>query len=218
MRERVRGLYVITDGSNTPALLAKVQAALEGGATMVQYRDKSSDVAKRQEEAHAIVMLCRRHGALSFINDDVTLAAEVDADGVHVGRDDSAIAAARATLPGKLIGVSCYNQIELALAAQTAGADYVAFGRFFPSNTKPDAVQADVALLGVAKALLDIPVVAIGGITPANGRGLVAAGADALAVIHAVMAHPDVSGAARRFASLFSRDASQLGAEPQKMQ
>lgn len=204
MRHRVRGLYVITDGGDNASLLENVAAALAGGASVVQYRDKSSDASKRHAQAQSIVALCRRQAALCIINDDIDLALAVDADGVHVGRDDAALTQARAALPGKLVGASCYNQLELALAAEAAGADYVAFGRFFSSRTKPDAVQADLSLLVLAKSRLAIPIVAIGGITPANGGEIVRAGADALAVVHSVMAQRDVKSAAEQFRPLFA--------------
>lgn len=204
MRHRVRGLYVITDGGDNASLLENVAAALAGGASVVQYRDKSSDASKRHAQARSIVALCRRQAALCIINDDIDLALAVDADGVHVGRDDAALAQARAALPGKLVGASCYNQLGLALAAEAVGADYVAFGRFFSSRTKPDAVQADFSLLALAKSRLAIPIVAIGGITPANGGEIVRAGADALAVVHSVMAQRDVKSAAEQFRPLFA--------------
>ncbi len=201
---RVRGLYVITNTCENDSVLNRVEAALRGGACIVQYRDKSKDDAKRLHQAQAIVALCQEYSALSIINDDIALAQAVGADGVHVGRDDLALTQARAALPDKLIGVSCYNQIELALAAQEAGADYVAFGRFFASVTKPNAIQADIEILKIAKARLRIPIIAIGGITSENGRALVQAGAAALAVIHAVMVQANVQQAAEEFRPLFS--------------
>lgn len=200
---RVRGLYVITNTCENDSVLNRVEAALRGGACIVQYRDKSKDDAKRLHQAQAIVALCQEYSALSIINDDIALAQAVGADGVHVGRDDLALTQARAALPDKLIGVSCYNQIELALAAQEAGADYVAFGRFFASVTKPNAIQADIEILKIAKARLRIPIIAIGGITSENGSALVHAGANALAVIHAVMGQTNVQQAADEFRPLF---------------
>ena len=204
--ERLRGLYAITD----PALAARaglvdaVARALAGGARAVQYRDKGADVARRQAEAAALASLCRAAGALFIVNDDVELAVSVGADGVHLGRDDAAIAAARARLgPDRLVGASCYDQLALAHAAVAAGADYVAFGSFHPSPTKPDAVRADAGLLRRARRALAVPLVAIGGITPENGAPLVAAGADMLAVIHALFGASDVRAAAAAFARLF---------------
>jgi thiamine-phosphate pyrophosphorylase len=138
-----------------------------------------------------------------IINDDVALAAAIGADGVHLGRDDGDIAAARQQLRHGIVGLSCYNEWPLAKAAAAAGADYVAFGAFFPSTTKPNAARAAPDLLKRSRQELDIPVVAIGGITPENGRDLIAAGADMLAVVQGVFGQPDIQAAARRYAALF---------------
>jgi thiamine-phosphate pyrophosphorylase len=202
----MHGLYVITDAALTPgdALIPAVAAALRGGARVVQYRDKSTDAQRRAEQAAALVALCAQYGALLIVNDDVELAAAVGAAGVHLGRDDPDMHAARRRLGATaIIGVSCYNQLTRAEAAAAQGADYVAFGRFFPSRTKPDAVAASPELLAAARRTLDLPLVAIGGITPDNGAQLLAAGADLLAVIHGVFGQPDIEAAARRFAALF---------------
>ena len=204
--ERLRGLYAITDPTLAVggSLVDAVAQALAGGARAVQYRDKGADVARRQAEAAALASLCHGAGALFIVNDDVELAVSVHADGVHLGRDDAAISAARARLgPDRLVGASCYDQFALAEAAVAAGADYVAFGSFHPSPTKPDAVRADAGLLHRARRALAVPLVAIGGITPENGAPLVAAGADMLAVIHALFGASDVRAAATAFARLF---------------
>jgi thiamine-phosphate pyrophosphorylase len=201
------GLYAITDAKLTPgaALIPAVEAALRGGARVIQYRDKGGDSARREHEAAALSTLCRAHGALLIVNDDVELAALVGAAGVHLGRDDPQLAAARKRLgAGAIIGVSCYNQLTRAQAAAEQGADYAAFGRFFPSHTKPDAVAATPELLRAARRTLALPLVAIGGITPENGGLLLEAGADMLAVIHGVFGQADIEAAARRFAALFS--------------
>lgn len=203
---RLHGLYVITDralaGDRPLPLL--VRDALAGGARVVQYRDKTADHERRRAEATTLAALCRDAGALLVVNDDVELALAAQADGVHLGRDDAGIAAARARLgPDRLIGVSCYDRFELALAAQRAGADYVAFGSFHPSPTKPAAVRADLSLLSRGRRELTLPRVAIGGITPENGRRLVVAGADMLAVVNAVFGAADVRAAAAAFAPLF---------------
>ncbi|MBI5463224.1 MAG: thiamine phosphate synthase [Gammaproteobacteria bacterium] len=200
------GLYAITDPQLIPgdALLPAVTAALRGGARVIQYRDKSHDVARRRTQAAALVELCRHHDALLIVNDDVELAAEVGASGVHLGRDDADLHAARTRLgTTAIIGMSCYNQLTRAQAAADAGANYVAFGRFFPSLTKPDALAAEPDLLRAARRALALPLVAIGGITPDNGGPLIEAGADMLAVIHGVFGQPDIEAAARRFADLF---------------
>ena len=198
-----RGLYAITDGPRA-GLVDAAAAALDGGAVLLQYRDKTRDDARRLVEAQALARLCTARGAGFIVNDDVALAARVGADGVHLGEDDENLAAARAQLgPGAIIGVSCYDAIERARALVAAGADYVAFGAFFPSPTKPDARRATPALLREAAAL-GVPRVAIGGITPDNARPLIEAGADFLAVISAVFGAPDVRAAASRFQTLFS--------------
>lgn len=208
---RLRGLYAITPNQLGTGidLSAAVALALRGGAQLIQYRDKSTDLRRRLEQAAALRTLCRAAGVPLIINDDIELARLVGADGVHLGRDDADPAAARARLgPQALIGVSCYAAYARAEAARRAGADYVAFGSFFPSPTKPLAVQAGTELLRLARRELGLPVVAIGGITSENGRALVNAGADMLAVISAVFDRPDIAAAARAFASLFPEDLS----------
>lgn len=206
MKARLHGLYALTpDIADTARLLTLVAQALEGGARLVQYRSKSRDVALRHEQASELAELCHRHGVPLIINDDVRLAALTEADGVHLGRDDAPIAEARINLgEDKIIGVSCYADIDRARAAEAQGADYVAFGSFFPSPTKPEASPCPVGLLSEAKKVLHIPVVAIGGITPENAAQLIAAGADAVAVISALWDAPDVRVAAARFARLFA--------------
>ncbi|HKJ09452.1 MAG TPA: thiamine phosphate synthase [Gammaproteobacteria bacterium] len=201
-----RGLYVITDGASSAGaeLPERVAEAIAGGATAVQYRDKSADTRRRLHEARALVQICRAAGVPLIVNDDVELAAEAGADGVHLGRDDGDIGRARRRLGDKaLIGVSCYNDLERARHGAQAGADYLAFGRFFPSATKPDAVQADPGLLSAARRTLPLPLVAIGGITPENGGPLIAAGADLLAVIHGVFGASHVAAAAAAYVRLF---------------
>ena len=205
MRKTVSGLYAITPGLADSALLAgKVEAALHGGARVVQYRNKAAGERLRHEQALHIARLCRGAGACFIVNDSIELARVVAADGVHLGKDDDGVGAARALLgPGKLIGVSCYNQLWRARDAVARGADYIAFGSFFPSPTKPDAVAASCDLLRAAREF-SLPIVAIGGITPDNAAGLIEAGADAVAVVSAVFDAPDVERAARRIAGLFA--------------
>jgi thiamine-phosphate pyrophosphorylase len=203
---RVRGLYAIADthALDDAHLEPAVAAAIAGGARIIQYRDKTRDPATRQQQAAALARRCRAADVLFLVNDDVELARQVRADGVHLGRDDAPVALARERLgPSAVIGVSCYNDLARAEAAQAAGADYVAFGRFFPSRTKPRAVAAGPDLLRAAKRKLQLPVVAIGGITPENGGSLIAAGADALAVIEGVFGQPDIRAAAERYTQLF---------------
>ncbi len=201
----ISGLYAITPQcADTGVLLDKVERALQGGARLVQYRDKSGDVALRFEQASELLALCRRFSVPLIVNDDLRLADLSGADGVHLGRGDGSLRAARLLLgPGKIIGVSCYNGLQLARAAQADGADYAAFGSFFPSATKPQAVAAPLDLLHEARRELTLPLVAIGGITPDNAGQLLAAGAAALAVISAVFDALDVRAAAAGFAGLF---------------
>ena len=200
------GLYAITDNDLIPAgqLTACVMRAIAGGAAVIQYRNKQASGHGRRREAAALVELCHQHHVPLIINDDAGLAAAVGASGIHLGRTDTTIQQAREQLgPGAIIGVSCYNDLERALAAAQAGADYVAFGRFFPSHSKPDAVQADATLLSRARQQLELPIVAIGGITPGNGPALLAAGANLLAAIHGVFGQPDIRAAAAEYADLF---------------
>ena len=201
------GLYAITDAAliSDDRLIASVEQAILGGARLIQYRDKSHDAARRQAQATALNQLCQRYAVPLIINDDVELAAQVGAAGVHVGKDDPAFAAARARLGGNaIIGVSCYDRLDLALEAAQAGADYIAFGAFFPSPTKPAEIRAPLELLRQARAALSIPIVAIGGITPDNAPLLLDVGADALAVVSGVFGQPDIQAAARRYATLFA--------------
>jgi len=205
MRKTISGLYAVTPGLADPELLAgKVDAALRGGARVVQYRNKAAGEQLQHEQAVRIARLCRDAGACFIVNDSIELARKVAADGVHLGKDDEGAGAARALLgPGKLIGVSCYNELWRARDAVAQGADYIAFGSFFPSPTKPGAVTAARDLLRAAKEF-SVPIVAIGGITPDNAAGLIEAGADAVAVLSAVFDAPDVERAARRVAGLFA--------------
>jgi thiamine-phosphate pyrophosphorylase len=204
---RIAGLYAIADTACIAAnrFQQAVELAIAGGAAVVQYRDKSTDRERREQHARMLVELASRHEVPVVINDDPQLAARVRAAGVHLGRDDPPLAQARRLLGAHaLIGVSCYNELERALVAEAQGADYVAFGRFFPSSTKPAAVLATPELLRAAKRCLHVPLVAIGGITPDNGAALISAGADALAVIGGLFAAADIRAAARRYAVLFA--------------
>jgi thiamine-phosphate pyrophosphorylase len=199
----MRGLYALTSGlTETRVLASKVRAALAGGASAIQYRNKEASAALRLEQAMALRDISA--GVPLIINDDVELAAAVAADGVHLGRDDAGVAAARARLGRRaLIGVSCYDSLERAQAAVDAGADYIAFGSFYGSRVKPDAVRAPRSLLSEAKRRWRVAVVAIGGITPDNAPLLLAAGADAIAVISALFDADDVEAAARCFSRMF---------------
>lgn len=203
---RVAGLYAVTpDIDDTPALVAKVVAALDGGAALVQYRNKALAQHARLRQAQALAHAVR--GAMFIVNDDPQLAVAVGADGVHLGDDDGGIAAARSRIgPDRLIGVSCYGDFDRARDAVAQGADYVAFGSFFASSVKPHARRADIRLLERAREL-GVPVVAIGGITARNAPALIDAGARAIAVISDVFAHGDaaaVTRAAAAIAALFA--------------
>ena len=201
---KIRGLYAITpDEVDTAELLYKVRLALLGGAGVLQYRNKIADASLRAEQAGALRRLTREFGVPLIVNDDAALARHVEADGVHLGGEDGSVAEARALLgDAGIIGVSCYNRLPLAQEAVQQGADYVAFGAFFSSGVKPEAVVATLELLRQARQELNVPIVAIGGITVQNGAQLIEAGADALAVISAVFAAADIQGAARQFADL----------------
>ncbi|HEY9147742.1 MAG TPA: thiamine phosphate synthase [Gammaproteobacteria bacterium] len=206
MRNLPRGLYAITDSKllSPERLVEAVALAIQGGAVMIQYRDKGGDEMRRQWEASDLSNLCRPLGIPLIINDDVDLAVAVMAKGIHLGKDDGDVAAARQKLPPNgIIGVSCYNDLERAIEAERAGADYVAFGSFYPSPTKPDTLKAEAELIRQAKQKLTIPVVAIGGITADNGAPLVEAGADMLAVINGVFGQADILGAAEKISKLF---------------
>ena len=202
----LRGLYAITPGGLADEhLIERVGAALRGGTRVVQYRDKQRDVTQQTEIARHLRALCHRHDARLIVNDNLQLALDVDADGVHLGGTDGDLAAARRALgPTKLLGASCYADFELARRAAAAGADYVAFGAVYRSPTKPDAPLAPHALFARCRAELDVPSCAIGGITAANGGALVAAGADLLAVISDLFEASDVAERASDFAQLFS--------------
>ncbi|WP_269531461.1 thiamine phosphate synthase [Chitinimonas sp. BJYL2] len=199
------GLYAITpDWADSPRLVAAVSAALQGGARIVQYRNKLADAALRHEQASALLALCHAAQVPLIINDHLDLALAINADGLHLGGDDGDLAAARAALgPHKLLGASCYNRIELAQAALAAGADHVGFGAAFVSGTKPQAVRAEADLYRRACATLDAPVVAIGGITVANGARLIDCGVKRLAVIGGLFDAEDVATQAARFTALF---------------
>ena len=201
----IRGLYAITpDTDNSEQLIEQVSAALDGGARILQYRNKGSDAVRRLWQANILKSLAQSRGALFIVNDDVALAEAIRADGVHLGRDDDAIAAARARLgDGAIIGASCYNSLDLARSAVAAGASYVAFGAVFASGTKPGAVHAPLSLFADA-ASLGVPRVAIGGISPDNAGQVVAAGADAIAVIGSLFDGDGIAERAATLAALYS--------------
>jgi thiamine-phosphate pyrophosphorylase len=201
---KLRGLYALTpDLADRRRLPDLVGRALEGGIAALQYRCKTLSSSERLAEAAALAALCRAKGVPFIVNDDPGIALAADADGVHLGREDGDPAQARARIGAKLLGVSCYDSLEAARAAVSAGADYVAFGSVFSSPTKPAAVRAPLALFGQARAL-GVPLVAIGGITLENAPQLLAAGADALAVISDLFDAPDIAARARAYGKLFA--------------
>ena len=201
---QLRGLYAITPELDDTTLLAeRVARCLTGGAALVQYRAKRAGGELASEQAARLAALCRAAGALFIVNDSVQLARECGADGVHVGREDAAVAAARQALPHAIIGVSCYDDAARAQAAARDGADYVAVGSMFPSRTKPHARPAPLAAIARAREASGLPVAAIGGIDRANAACVVDAGADMIAVISALFDAPDIEAAARGFADLY---------------
>ena len=205
--KRISGLYAITpDTDDTAALLEKVEAALSGGARLLQYRNKTASAALRLTQGRALLALCWKFQAPLIINDHLDLALALDAPGLHVGGEDGSVSEARRRLgPDKILGVSCYGRLDNAHHAVEAGATYVAFGGFYPSQVKPGNARNPVSLLSEAKRALKVPVVAIGGITLANAPALIDAGADSIAVISALFTEPDIRGAARNFSNLFRR-------------
>lgn len=207
MQKNLSGLYGITDQQLMPdlaSMLTQVEKSLKGGAEIIQYRDKSSDLKKRVQQASALNTLCKKHNALLLINDDAGLAAGIGAAGVHLGQSDGAVVEAREMLgPDAIIGVTCHDSIQLAEKAAAEGADYVAFGAFFPSKTKPNAKPAPISLLQEAKEKVQLPIVAIGGISVDNADQIISAGADMVAVIHALYAQNNITATAKQFHQLF---------------
>jgi len=204
----LRGLYAITDSQLLAGrFLSHVEAALEGGVCLLQYRDKSDDAARRLREAEGLMKLCERYGTQLLINDDAELAARLGV-GVHLGQTDGPLTPARALLGRRaIIGSTCHASLELAAQAASEGASYVAFGRFFNSVTKPGASAANVELLEQARAQVKLPIAVIGGITLDNAAPLVAHGADLLAVIHGLFgadSAQEVTRRARAFNALFA--------------
>lgn len=205
-KHKLKGLYAITDQHliSVRNFGQAVELALQGGASIIQYRDKSDDRKKRLQQASALRSLCDQYDAVCIINDDVELASAVNADGVHIGKDDTALKAARETLgDDAIIGVSCYNDLSLAMEAQDNSADYVAFGAMFSSSTKPAAVVCGPDIITNAKQKLSIPVCTIGGISEDNIQQLVTAGADMTAVISDIFAAEDIRNKAERLNQFF---------------
>ena len=212
MDDRLQGLYAITDENLISATDFKlnIELALQGGASIIQYRDKSSDPDKRLQQAEIVCSLCQQYQAISIINDDIELARTVGADGVHLGKHDAAISQAKEKLgANSIIGVSCYNDISLAQQAETNGASYVAFGTMFSSSTKPEAVNAGPEIISQAKQKISIPVCVIGGITEKNIHQLVEQGADMAAVISDLFSAKDIRQTAVNISQHFSQSFNQ---------
>jgi len=205
MMHNWRGLYAITDSRfKADDIAQQVLKAIQGGARIIQYRDKSDDANLRLKEAAAIAEVCKTNDVIFIVNDDIELAKAVNADGVHLGHTDASLKKARELLGADAaIGVSCYADIDRAKAAQLSGASYVAFGRFFNSRTKPNAPAVSLDVLVEAKKQLNVPVVAIGGITQDNGAPLINSGADMLAVVNGVFGATDITLAAQSICNLF---------------
>lgn len=187
MKFPAKGLYAITqtENKNCQTIIQEVTSAIKGGASVIQYRDKNP--ADAVYLAKELLIICKQQNIPLIINDDAELAQQIGADGVHLGHEDVGILAARKLLGSTaIIGISCYDDIDNALKAEIQGADYVAFGRFFASNSKPLASPAQCKTLTQAKQQINVPIVAIGGILPENGGQLLQAGADILAVIGGV--------------------------------
>ncbi|MBT3309670.1 MAG: thiamine phosphate synthase [Gammaproteobacteria bacterium] len=200
------GLYLLTDHHLTDkvGIVPAVAAAIQGGARIIQYRNKYANRERKLWEIRDLITLCRPLGIPLIVNDEADLAAETGADGVHLGAEDGTLCDARKLLGEEaIIGVSCYNSLDRARVAAEQGASYIALGRFFPSQTKPNAILATPDLLSAAKAELETPLVAIGGIDADNGKALVDAGADMLAVIHAVLGTPEITKSAAEIAALY---------------
>ncbi len=201
----IKGLYAITpDIADTDLLLKKVEAALQGGVNILQYRNKQANHNLQTQQARALLPLCRQFEVPLIINDSVKLCLTLDADGVHLGADDGNLAEIRVRIGAdKILGASCYNRFDLALSAQNQGANYVAFGACFASNTKPNAPIADLSLFNRAHTELNISSVAIGGLNLQNASKIIKAKADAIAVIQAIFFADDVKLAAQQFSQLF---------------
>ena len=200
-----RGIYVISDCKNhkTDKLLEITKEILSAGISLFQFRDKNSKYGVKKILAKKLQMLCREYKTPFIINDDVELAKEISADGVHLGKDNMNINRARNILGKKIIGISCYNNLENAICAEKLGANYVAFGSFFNSPTKPDAKKAEIELLVKSKSRLKIPIVAIGGITPENGEQLVKSKVDFLAVISGIYQSTNIQDSINSYKKLF---------------
>ena len=201
----MRGLYLVTPNwDDIDRLLDVTEQALQEGVALLQYRHKHADAALRREQAGALLLLARKYGVPFIVNDFIDLCQELDADGVHVGGTDISVAEARARLgKQKLVGASCYGDLQLAHKAQEEGASYMAFGGFYPSLVKQYPVTTDPDIVLQAKREIALPCVVIGGMTPENAAPLAARGADLVAAISSVYLADDVTISVREFNKLF---------------
>lgn len=208
----MRGLYLVTPNWDDTANMVDItRAALDAGASVVQYRHKDASPELRREQGAALLALCRRYSRPFIVNDHLDLCLTLGADGLHVGGTDLSVAAARAELgPGKIVGASCYGDLDLAHAAWRAGASYVAFGGFYPSPVKKYTFTTAPSIVSRAKERIGVPVVVIGGMTPENAAPLVDLGADMVAAITSVYSAENPGAATRRFDALFARQQQQL--------
>ncbi len=203
----LHGIYALTDEHllPDPVLVPAAERALAAGITLLQYRNKLGDSATRRRQAVELLDICRRYSVPLIINDDIELCADIGADGVHLGQQDGSLSAARKLLGSNaLIGITCHQSLDLALSAESEGANYVAFGRFYPSSTKPGAPAARPEILTEANKQLTIPMVAIGGVNAENGGSLITAGADMLAVVGGIFGSDDIEGNVTALRKLFS--------------
>ena len=201
----IKGLYAITpDSADLNTLIQKTQLAIEGGAFMVQYRSKIRNRDVKMQQCAAILRLCREYDVPCIVNDDVEICRVLKADGVHLGENDDNIAEVRHILgEDAIIGSSCYDQLNRAKQAQKEGASYVAFGAMFPTPTKPNAPRATLELLREAKSEIQIPIVAIGGITMNNAHDVIETGVDAIAVITSLYESNSIKETAETFSQMF---------------
>ena len=200
------GLYAITDCENNSVidLLKKTEEILSAGAVILQYRNKTTNQEEKKKLAEELNLLCKNFNVAFIINDDILLAKEIKADGIHLGGQNTTVNSARDILGNVIVGISCYNNLDRAIKAQEAGADYIAFGSFYLSQTKPDAKRANIDLITQAKSEFKLPIVAIGGITPENGKALINAGADFLAVISGLYAPTNTANVTKAYINLFN--------------
>ncbi len=201
----MKGLYIVTpDWDETEKLVVATEAALKGGAALVQYRHKTASPELRKEQAGKLLALCRQYNRPLIINDHIELALELGAEGIHVGGTDASVAEARKRVgPGMIVGASCYDSLDRARMSHEAGASYIAFGGFYPSRVKKYDFKTPYDIVTRAKEQIPLPVVVIGGMTPDNAVPLIEAGTDMVAAISAVYMTDDPQASAQAFIERF---------------